>query len=132
MKIERFVEKAATEDEAYGAALDRLVDTKGYSYDEARRELGDAPYEVYEAKKPQPIGRVASRAVVRAPRRRRRSGNGPQYGEEEGVGYPNNEPPYFQPYTPLSDEQRAINRRGVEAARDLLGRLHDIPPKIDE
>jgi hypothetical protein len=128
MKIEHLVQRAAAEEKTYEKALDHLVDTKGYSYDDARRELGEPPYETYEPVTARPMGRAASRQVVR---RRRRSGHGPQYGEEEGVGYPDGKPPYYQPYEPLSDEQQEINRRGAEAAREHLRRLHE-PPTIGE
>lgn len=104
---------------AYEAALDRLVDTRNISYDDARRELGEPPYEVYEQYPASKMGAAAVRRVVE-PRRRRRSGHGPQFGEEEGVGYPGGLPPYLQPYVPLSDEQKAINLRGVAAAHEEL------------
>jgi hypothetical protein len=121
MITERPNNSRSPNDDAYEEALDRLVDTKNISYDDARRELGEPPYEVYELGSVGKMGAIASRSVVR-PRRRRRSGHGPQFGEEEGVGYPGGLPPYYQPYVPLSDEQKAVNLRGVAAAREELQR----------
>jgi len=111
-----------SEMDAYDAALDHLVDTRGISYDDARRELGEPPYEVYEIPEmhvTRPMGGAASREVVERPKKRR-SGRGPQYGEEEGIGYPNGRPPYYQPYEPLSVEQQRINARGLNLVRETL------------
>lgn len=121
MKPERLNQRVAAEDEAYEKALDHLVDTKGYSYADARLELGDPPYEMYsveQADRGLPLGRYASERVVR---HRRRSGQGPQYGEEEGVGYENGLPHYYQPWTPLNAEQATRNRRWIERIRKAGG-----------
>ena len=104
----------------YDAELDRLVDTRGISYADARLELGSPPYEMYEVKPiAKPIGVIAAKSTTRYPRPRR-SGHGPQFGEEEGVGYPNGLPPYLQPYVPLSEEQRERNLRNIAAIRQEL------------
>jgi len=119
--------RVPVDDEAYDKQLDHLVDTKGYSYHDARLEIGERPSEQQETVTAQvkAVGKAATRSTVRRRPRRRRSGHGPQYGEEEGVGYPGGKPPYYQPYVPMSDEQRETNRRGVEAARAAIRKEDD-------
>lgn len=47
--------------------------------------------------------------------------HGPQYGEEEGIGYPEGKPHYYQPDTgPLSAEQVVVNQSGFRLARDAI------------
>jgi hypothetical protein len=122
MTTERPKSSPTSEADAYDAALERLVDTRGISYDDARRELGEPPYELYELNPAaKPMGAAAVRAATGRPRRRR-SGIGPQRGEEEGVGYPGGVPPYFQPYVPLGDEQAARNSRHIGLIREDLER----------
>ncbi|HET8670163.1 MAG TPA: hypothetical protein VFM05_05895 [Candidatus Saccharimonadales bacterium] len=107
--------------------LDRLVDTGGLSYYEARLRLGveggsAAADAVPEAQAPE-------RVILGAPRIRRasvvglgRAGAymGPQYGEEAGVGYPGGLAPEHQPRVALSKAQLATNRRGLALARAIL------------
>jgi hypothetical protein len=108
-----------TDADTYDEALDHLVDTRGVSYDDARRELGPPPYEISVPAAAAISGRALKTASVR---RRPRSGHGPQFGEEEGVGYPNGEPPYYQPYVPLSEAQAERNTRWAGAIRRDLDR----------
>lgn len=106
---------------AYDKALDDLVD-KGRTYDEAREKLGPPPYEMADisvASSSRALGTIAAAHTTRYVRRRR-NGNGPQFGEEEGVGYPEGKPPYYQPYVPLSEEQKATNALGLERARRAI------------
>jgi hypothetical protein len=124
MITERLANSA--DDDAYYVALDRLVDTKGYSYHDARLELGEVPSERIEALvvAPHPIGKVVTHRIVRRSPRPR-SGHGPQFGEEEGVGYPDGKPPYYQPYVPLSAQQQETNRNGAAAVRAELKRRRE-------
>jgi hypothetical protein len=112
-----------SEADAYDAALDHLVDTRGISYDDARRELGKPPYELYDATKSVAVARSALK--VSSMQRRRRSGHGPQRGEEEGVGYPGGKPHYMQPYAPLMEEQAARNTGWIHMIRHNLSQSHD-------
>jgi hypothetical protein len=58
----------ATEADDYDMALDRLVDTRGISYDDARRELGEPPYELYDGRQTprgEHMGQTAAGLTVR-------------------------------------------------------------------
>lgn len=107
----------------YEAQLDHLVDTQGISYVEARRQLGEPPYELYEQPKAEiePVSPVATR-LGRKALERPRSGHGPQYGEEEGIGSPDGLPHYYQSPTFLDEDQKRINRQGIAKVRQALER----------
>jgi hypothetical protein len=103
------------EAEIYDEALDRLVDTRNCSYDEAREILGTPPYELIETTtlvSLRAVGAAASRSA--RPGRRRRNGNGPQFGEEEV--YAGDQPLYYRSYVQLS----IINTRGHSEALEAL------------
>ncbi len=70
--------------------------------------------------------KVASKAL-RAPQVDRSSTlldvsvyHGPQYGEEEGVGYPNGQPHYYEPLRRLTEEQQRRHARGMAMVRRVL------------
>jgi hypothetical protein len=108
--------------ETYDTALDYIVDTRGISYDDARSELGEPPYELYGT---EPAAKIVGHALKRSSVRRRRSGHGPQRGEEEGVGYPDGEPHYYQPHAPLTEDQAARNASWIRSIREELNRPHE-------
>lgn len=92
---------------AHGRALRALM-----IGDFATKDVIDEP-EVKEPPKPHTPD-------VRSPRTKRRYTQGPQFGEEEGVGYPDGKPHYYQKRKPLTPEQREVLLRGVAHARKVL------------
>jgi len=118
-----------SEEAAYDARLTYLVDTLPTDYDYARRIVGPPPYEIVDTQETprasvvpsRQLGSSAVEKVIGQPLpRRSRSGHGPQFGEEEGVGYPGGEPPYYSPDAQLSEEQTEINRRGMALVKKTL------------
>jgi len=66
--MESLPQSSAKAEIDYDTALDRLVDTRGISYDDARRELGEPPYELYDsrqASRGEHVGQVAANLTVR-------------------------------------------------------------------
>lgn len=63
MKTEQFPVSGLSEADAYDQMLDDLVDKRAISYDDARRELGQPPYEMYELP-PTPAGRQLGKAAT--------------------------------------------------------------------
>lgn len=45
---------------------------------------------------------------------------GPQYGEEEGVGYPSGQPHYYEPLHRQTEEEQQSHRRGMAMVRRVL------------
>jgi hypothetical protein len=91
--------------------IEHCVDTRGVSYEFARTSIvgGDS-------------------FAVRALRRRRTTMhrpryNGPQRGEEEGTGYVDGIPQYYQRVPDLSEAQQVINQRGIAVVRQTLSAL---------
>lgn len=105
----------------YDTQLDELADKLG-SYDLARRELGDPPYETVETfvipTLVEPTKAALGRQAVAS---HYHPSRGPR-GEEEGVGYPNGQPPYFKPVKEaiLSPAQIATNQEGLAKVREAL------------
>lgn len=121
--------------DSYYDELDHIVDTRNVSYDDARRILGVEPVGPAElpAATDETDGTIASQAEPAARTttsldrsRRARAAMGPQYGEEAGVGYPGGLPPEHQPRIVLSEEQLAINQRGLAAARAALANARKV------
>lgn len=109
-------------DEERDRKIDHLVDAGGMSYDRARQVLG-LPFDELQqepVRRPTVLGAHTVKGLVVKPKRR---DIGAQYGDEEGVGYPEGEPPYYEAYRPdmlLDDDQIERNRNGAEAARRAL------------
>lgn len=107
--------------EIYDEALDSLADKLG-SYDLARRELGDAPYETVETFviPTQPAKAELGRRAV-AGHSHYYPSRGPR-GEEDNVGLPNGEPLYFRRKEDaiLSEDQVATNMKGLAEIRRVL------------
>jgi hypothetical protein len=107
-----------------GRQLDDMVDKRGYSYDDARRELGivdETAAAVPEVVAPERMAVRMPHAVSSATRSRRaRAAIGGQLGEEAGVGYPGGVPFEHQPRVILSADQLATNARGLGLARATL------------
>lgn len=108
----------------YDTQLDELADKLG-SYDLARRELGDPPYETVETfvipTLVEPTKAALGRQAVAS---HYHPSRGPR-GEEEGVGLPNDEPLYYRKPEDaiLSEDQVAINQRGLEHVRRVLSEV---------
>lgn len=120
------MEKTPRQEQAeidYDKRLDALVD-QGSSYDDARRKLGEPPYATVETfvipTQVEPTKAALGRRAVSG-RSHYHPSRGPR-GEEEGVGYPNGEPPYYQSLDDavLSDDQVKINTEGLRKVREAL------------
>lgn len=46
--------------------------------------------------------------------------HGPQYGEEEGTGYPNSQPHYYEPLRRLTEEEQKRHSQGMAMVRRVL------------
>lgn len=131
------MEKTPRQEQAeadYDTQLDALVD-KGFSYDDARRKLGEPPYETVETFViPNQVDHTKT-----ALGRRAVSGGSHYYpsrgprGEDEGVGYPNGEPLYFQSLDNaiLSDDQVKTNTEGLKKVREALAEAKASKEKQD-
>lgn len=69
-----------------------------------------------------PTQAATIRRNAAATRRRRAAAVGPQYGEEEGVGYPGGVPHYMQPHQPLSVDQAVLNHQRITEIKEQLDR----------
>lgn len=105
----------------YDKKLDDLVDG-GITYDMARRQLGRPPYEIDEVDSNPAVSVALGKAAVhKTGHRRRRNGNGPQFGEDVVVGYPNGQQPCDQrDYKPLTPEEVARIHRGTAEVNKVL------------
>jgi hypothetical protein len=106
----------------YDARVTHIMDTRGLSYDEAEQIAGPPPYEKAEVTTPPaPVQRrMGSRAIQQpTPHRRGGTSRGPG-GEEEGTGYDNGEPFYFQPASTLADIDADKVHRNVAAIKQML------------
>ena len=106
-------------DAIYDEQLDRLVDSGLWSYDDARRQLGPAPYDQATDDAPTiaESGNVAGVSVVP-----HHSPNTLSYGDGRHIG-DDGEIEYFKPPTILSPEQHAINRRGMDRVQAVLANI---------
>jgi hypothetical protein len=106
----------------YDARVAHIMDTRGLSYQEAELEAGPPPYEKAEIEPASeiPVQRIlGGKATQSAPSYHGGDSRGPR-GEEEGVGYDNGEPFYFQPAAVLTDIDADKIHRNVTAIKQML------------